>query len=124
MDLREARIRHAIFYLSIFDTAVDLFSKGGEKVIEDLKLFSQEWENIRCGLSRVHKGSVEGKKAAELFSSYMRAGSQLLRFRIFQKECREFLEAGLKISQRLGTEVIETFHFLNLGMFLNSIFKY
>ena len=103
MDLREARIRHAIFYLSIFDTAVDLFSKGGEKVIEDLKLFSQEWENIRCGLSRVHIGSVEGKKAAELFSSYMRVGSQLLRFRIFQKECRKFLEAGLKIFQRLGT---------------------
>ncbi len=124
MDLREARIRHAIFYLSIFDTAGESFSKGGEKVIEGLKLFHQEWENIRCGLSRVHKGSVEGKKAAELFSSYMRAGSQLLRFRFFQKECREFLEAGLKISQRLRTEDIETFHFLNLGTFLNSIFKY
>ncbi|MFT4579470.1 MAG: tetratricopeptide (TPR) repeat protein [Nitrospinales bacterium] len=124
MDLREARVRHAIFYLSIFDTAGESFSKGGEKVIEGLKLFHQEWENIRCGLSRVHKGSVEGKKAAELFSSYMRAGSQLLRFRFFQKEFRELLEAGLKISQRLGTEDIETFHLLNLGIFLNSIFKY
>jgi tetratricopeptide (TPR) repeat protein len=124
MDLREARIRHAIFYLSIFDTAGESFSKGGEKVIEGLKLFHQEWENIRCGLSRVHKGSVEGKKAAELFSSYMRAGNQLLRFRFFQKECREFLEAALKISRRLGTEDIETFHLLNLGTFLNSIFKY
>jgi tetratricopeptide (TPR) repeat protein len=124
MDLREARIRHAIFYLSILDTASKSFSKGGEKIIEGLKLFHQEWKNIRCGLSRVHKGSIEGKKAAELFSSYMRAGSQLLRFRFFQKECREFLEAGLKISQRLGTEDIETFHLLNLGTFLNSIFKY
>jgi tetratricopeptide (TPR) repeat protein len=124
MDLREARIRHAIFYLSIFDTAGESFSKGGEKVIEGLKLFHQEWENIRCGLSRVHKGSVEGKKAAELFSSYMRSGNQLLRFHFFQKECREFLETGLKISQRLGTEDIETVHLLNLGTFLNSIFKY
>jgi tetratricopeptide (TPR) repeat protein len=123
-DLREARIRHAIFYLSILDTAGESFSKGGEKVIEGLKLFHQEWENIRCGLSRVHKGSVEGKKAAELFSSYMSAGNQLLRFRFFQKECREFLEAGLKISQRLGTEDIETSHLLNLGTFLNSIYKY
>ena len=124
MDLREARIRHAIFYLSIFDTAGESFSQGGEKVVEGLKLFHQEWENIRCGLSRVHKGSVEGKKAAELFSSYMRAGNQLLRFHFFQKECREFLETGLKISQRLGTEDIETLHLLNLGTFLNSIFKY
>ncbi|MBN4078074.1 tetratricopeptide repeat protein, partial [Nitrospina gracilis] len=124
MDLREARIRHAMFYLSILDTAGESFSKGGEKVIEGLKLFHQEWENIRCGLSRVHKGSVEGKKAAELFSSYMIAGSQLLRFHFFKKEYREFLEAGLKISQRLGTEDIETFHLLNLGTFLNSIFKY
>jgi tetratricopeptide (TPR) repeat protein len=124
MDLREARIRHAIFYLSIFETAGEFFSKGGDKVIEGLKLFHQEWDNIRCGLSRVHKGSVEGKKAAELFSSYMRAGNQLLRFRFFKKECREFLETALKISQRLGTEDIETFHLLNLGAFLNSIFKY
>jgi tetratricopeptide (TPR) repeat protein len=123
-DFREARIRHAIFYLSILDTAGESFSKGGEKVIEGLKLFHQEWENIRCGLSRVHKGSVEGKKAAELFSSYMIAGNKLLRFRFFQKECREFLEAGLKISQRLGMEDIETSHLLNLGTFLNSIFKY
>jgi tetratricopeptide (TPR) repeat protein len=124
MDLREARIRHAIFYLSIFDTAGESFSKSGEKVIEGLKLFHQEWENIRCGLSRAHKGSVEGKKAAELFSSYMRAGNQLLRFRFFQKECRDLLEAALKTSQRLGTEDIETFHLLNLGTFFNSIFKY
>jgi tetratricopeptide (TPR) repeat protein len=124
IDLREARIRHAIFYLSIFDTAGESFFKGGEKVIEGLKLFHHEWENICCGLSRMHKGSVEGKKSAELFSSYMRVGSQLLRFRFFQKECREFLEAGLKISQRLGTEDIETCHLLNLGTFLNSIYKY
>jgi tetratricopeptide (TPR) repeat protein len=124
MDLRDARIRHAIFYLSIFDTAGESFYKGGEKVIEGLKLFHQEWENIHCGMSRVHKGSVEGKKSAELFNSYMKSGSQLLRFRFFQKESREFLEAGLKISQRLGTEDIETIHLLNLGTFLNSIFKY
>ncbi len=124
MDFRDARIRHANFYLSTLDTAGESFFKGGEKIVEGLKLFHQEWENIRCGLSRVQKGSVEGKKAAELFSSYIRAGSQLLRFRFFQKEYREFLEAGLKFSQRLGTENIETFHLLNLGTFLNSIFKY
>ena len=123
-DLREARIRHATFYLSIFKTAGESFSRSGETPSEGLRLFHQEWENIRCGLSRVHKGSVEGKKAAELFNSYMRAGGPLLRFRFFTKEYRNFLETGIKVSHRLDTENIEIYHLLNLGTFLNSIFKY
>lgn len=123
-DLREARIRHATYYLSVLETAAESFSKSGEIAGEGLKLFHQEWENIRGGLTRVHKGSVEGKKSAELFSSYMRAISKFMGFRFFPKECRDFLETGLKVSQRLNTEDLETYHLLNLGAFFNSISKY
>ncbi|MBC8284855.1 MAG: tetratricopeptide repeat protein [Nitrospinae bacterium] len=123
-DLREARIRHATFYLSILDTAGESFAKGGEAAGEGLKLFHQEWENICSGLIRVQKGSVEGKKSAELFNSYMRVGNRLFCFRFFPKECRDYLEAGLKTAQRLETEDLETYHLLNLGSFLNSILKY
>jgi len=123
-DIREARIRHATFYLSVLETTGESFSKGGETSGEGLNLFHQEWENIRCGLNRVHKGSVEGKKSAELFNSYMKAISPFMGLRFFPKECRDFLETGLKISQRLTSEDLETYHLLNLGALLNSISKY
>ncbi len=123
-EFREARIRHATFYLPVLDTAGESFSKGGEMASEGLLLFHKEWENIRCGMNRVQKNSVEGKKAAELFNSYMVAGARLLRFHFFPKECRDFLEAGLTVSQRLGTEDIEIFHLFNLGAFFNSILKF
>jgi len=123
-DFREARMLHANFYLSVLDAAAESFSKSGEIAGEGLKLFHQEWENISCGLNRVHKGSVEGKKSAELFSSYMRGIGPFLCFHFFPKECRELLETGLKTSQRLQTEDLETYHLLNLGIFLNSISKH
>ncbi|MBT5471425.1 MAG: tetratricopeptide repeat protein [Nitrospina sp.] len=123
-ELREAKIRHATHYLSILDAAGESFSKGGEAEGEGLNLFHQEWKNINCGLKQVYKGSVEGKKSAELFNSYMKAGNRLFSFRFFPKEYRHYLEAALKISQRLGLEKIEIFHLLNIGEFLNSIFKY
>ena len=60
---------------------------------------------------------MEGKKATEIFNYYIAAGAQLLPFRFFSKECRSFLEAGLKVAKRLNTEIFESKHLLNLGMF-------
>ncbi len=123
-ELREARMRHAAYFLTTLDAAGESFSKGGETAQEGLTLFHLEWKNINCGLNQVFKGSVEGKKSAELFNSYMKAGNRLFSFRFFPKEYRNFLETALKISQRLGMEEIEVFHLLSFGEFLNSIFKY
>ena len=87
---------------------------------DGFQLFHREWANIQAGLNRVSKNSVEGKKAAELFNSYMVAGAELLPLHYFPKECRSFLETGLKVSQRLRQKNIEALHLLNLGMFHSS----
>lgn len=121
---REARQRHATYYLSILNGARENILKGGEKAREGYQLFHREWANILTGLNWVRKNSVEGKKAAELFNLYVVAISDLLPLHFFPKECRSFLEAGLKISQRLSTENIEAQHLLNLGAFHSAQKKY
>jgi tetratricopeptide (TPR) repeat protein len=121
---REARLRHAAYYLPVFKAAQENISKGGEKSRDGLQLFHREWANIQAALNRVRKNSVEGKQAAELFNAYMIAGAELLPLHFFPKECQSYLEAGLKVSQRLGTKNSEAQHLVNLGSFHISQAKY
>jgi tetratricopeptide (TPR) repeat protein len=121
---REARLRHANHYLSILDAAQKDILKGGDTARKGFQLFHREWPNIRVGLDRVRKNSVEGKKAADLFNSYMVAGATLLPLHNFPKDCRSLLEAGLKVSERLNKKDVEVLHLLNLGAFHISQKKY
>lgn len=114
---REARIRHAAHYLPIFKTAQENILRSGEKARNGLQLLHREWLNIRTALNRVRKNSVEGKQAAELFNAYMVAGAESLPLCFFPKECQGYLEAGLKVSQRLATKDYEVLHMVNLGAF-------
>lgn len=121
---REARLRHAAYYLPVLKKAQENISKGGEKARDGLQLFHREWTNIQAALSRVRKNSVEGKQPAELFNAYMIAGAELLPLHFFPKECQSYLEAGLKVSQRLGTKSSEVQHLVNLGSFYISQARY
>ncbi|MBC8286529.1 MAG: hypothetical protein H8E42_03545 [Nitrospinae bacterium] len=114
---RETRLRHAAYYLPLLKTAQENILKSGEKSRDGLNLLQREWVNIRTALDRMRKNSVEGKQAAELFNSYMVAGAETLPLYFFPKECQGYLEAGLKVSQRLSTKNSETQHLLNLGAF-------
>lgn len=121
---RETRLRHAAYYLPILKTAQENISKSGEKARDGLQLFHREWTNIRSALDRVRKNSVEGKQAAELFNSYMVVGAELLPLYFFPKECQNYLEAALKVSQRLSTKSSEVQHLVNLGAFHISQARY
>ncbi len=121
---REARLRHANYYLTTLNWAHENIIKGGEKACEGYQLFHREWANIQASLNRMRKNSVEGKKAAEVFDSYIISGAELLPLRYFPKECLSFLDTGLKVSQRLGAKNREAIHLLNLGIFHNVQKKY
>lgn len=121
---RETRLKHAAYYLPIIKTAQQNILKSGEKARNGLQLLHREWVNIRTALDRVRKNSVEGKQAAELFNSYMVAGADLLPLYFFPKECQGYLEAGLKVSQRLGNKDSEVQHLINLGAFHISQARY
>ncbi len=114
---REAKLRHAAYYLTTLKTAQENLLRSGEKARNGLQLLHREWINIKTALDRIRKNSVEGKQAAELFNSYMVAGAELLPLYFFPKECQGYLEAGLKVSQRLNTKESEILHLINLGAF-------
>jgi len=101
---REAKLRHATYYLPILNTARENILKGGQMARDGFQLFHREWANIQA--------------------SYMVAGAELLPLHYFPKDCRSFLETGLKVSQRLSQKNIEALHLLNLGAFHNSQKKY
>jgi tetratricopeptide (TPR) repeat protein len=121
---RETRLRHAAYYLPLLKTAQENILKSGVKARDGLQLFHREWANIRSALDRVRKNSVEGKQAAELFNSYMVVGAELLPLYFFPKECQSYLEAALKVSQRLSTKNSEVQHLVNLGAFYISQARY
>lgn len=121
---RETRLRHAAYYLPILKTAQQNILKSGEKARDGLQLFHREWTNIRSALDRVRKNSVEGKQAAELFNSYMVVGAELLPLYFFPKECQSYLDAALKVSQRLSSKNSEVEHLVNLGSFHISQARY
>jgi tetratricopeptide (TPR) repeat protein len=121
---REAKLRHATHYLSVLKTAQESILKSGDKARKGYQLFHREWPNIKMALNRVRKNSIEGKKPAELFNSYMVAVAELLPLHYFPRDCRNLLEMGLKVSQRLGKKDVEVLHHLNLGTFFMSQKKY
>jgi tetratricopeptide (TPR) repeat protein len=121
---REAKLRHATYYLPVLESACENILKGGDKARKGFQVFHREWSNINTSLSRIRKNSVEGKKPAELFNSYMIAGAELLPLHHFPKDCKSLLDAGLKVSQRLAKKDVESLHLLNLGAFLISQRKY
>lgn len=121
---REARLRHAAYYLPALKMVQENMAQSGEKARDGLQLFHREWANIYAAWGRVRKNSVEGKQAAELFNAYMIAGSELLPLHFFPKECQTYLEAGLKVSQRLGAKISEVQHLVNLGAFHISQARY
>ena len=121
---REAKLRHAAHYLPILNTARENILKGGDTARKGFQLFHREWLNIEKGLNRVRKNSVQGKQPADLFNSYMIAGADLLPLHYFPIDCQNFLETGLKVSQRIDKKDIEALHLLNLGSFHISHKKY
>lgn len=121
---REAKLKHATYYLSILDTARENILKGGENARKGFQSLYREWPNIKAGLNRMSKNSVEGKKPADLCNSYIISIAELLPLNYFSKDCRSFLETGLKISQRLSKKEFEVLHLLNFGAFLISQKKY
>ena len=121
---REARLRHANYYLPILKSAHENVIKGGEKAQLGYQVFHREWPNINAGFNRMHKNSVEGKKAAEIFNSYILSGVNLFPHRYFPRDWLKFMETGLKVSQRLQMKTSEATHLLNLGAFNVTKKKY
>ena len=73
-DLRNAHIRHAMYYETVLRTAEELYEQGGEAINYGLELLDQEWGNIKLAQAWAEKYAENDFSAAKLCSNYPNVG--------------------------------------------------
>jgi tetratricopeptide (TPR) repeat protein len=109
-----AQQRHAQHFRDVLGVANQLYLEGGDKLMQGLALFDQEWGNIQAGQAWVAEHSEQDDGAAELCSGYAGVGS-LLDLRQHPRERIRWLEAALAAARRLKDREAEGRHLGNLG---------
>lgn len=72
-----ARERHSRHYLGVLNSADRLYLKGGEDLINGLKLFDLEWRNIQAGQAFAAVEATRSGAGTRLCSDYPNAGTLL-----------------------------------------------
>ena len=115
MEQETVQARHAQNYLQVLNKAERLYLKGGQQVLEGLKLFDGEWENIATGQAWAAKYTGQEGIAARLACNYPDAGPYVLGLRLHPREHIAWLEGGLAAARMLGNRRYEGVHLGNLG---------
>ncbi|HEX6903779.1 MAG TPA: tetratricopeptide repeat protein [Thermoanaerobaculia bacterium] len=114
---REAtRLRHAKHYLRVLERANDLYLRGGQEVLNGLRLFDAERGNIQAGQAWATEHSAGSQEAADLCSRYPDLGTFILYTRLNPREQIQWREAALEAARRLGDRSKEGVHLGNLGI--------
>ena len=123
-----AQQRHAEYYLKVLTSANELYKRGGQNTMRGLKLFDQEWANIRDGRLRLKQMTAiesdeeipaQSKNFVEfawhLLNEYPNAGVRILGLRLHPQDWISWLETGLAAARHLKDRRSEAVHLDNLG---------
>jgi len=112
----KSRLRHSCHYIDVLREDNSLYEKGGEGVVQGLKLFDLERKNIEAGQAWACSHAEEDKEACRLCSDYPDAGFYFLDLRQHpRKERIPWLEAALNSARLLKDRNMEGNHLGNLG---------
>jgi tetratricopeptide (TPR) repeat protein len=132
-DFAVVKLRHAEYYKNLLNDSRMLFKQGGENLLDGLRLFDQEWSNIRagqawaadflCQTKPLHSADVDSlyKSALLLSNEYPETGAYVLRLRMHPKERIHWLEIGLSAARALNDHKMMGLHQGNLGIAYNEI---
>lgn len=107
---------HAAHYLKIFSTANDYYKAGGVAIAEGLSLFDNERINIEAGQAWVNKRLDNDDESARLCLGFAIKDHHLLSLRLHPKELINWLEAGLRVAQKIGNRHDESNILRNIGL--------
>jgi tetratricopeptide (TPR) repeat protein len=107
--------RMAGYYLGVFRTIENLFSRGGDNIKLSLLLFDKEWPNIKTGLEWA-EANMNDEVGAKIGNQYLRTETRLLNLRLPPKERVKWFEFGLECARKLDDVEDEAFHLKNLGV--------
>jgi tetratricopeptide (TPR) repeat protein len=112
----DAERQHAAHYLKVASAAHDLYLKGGDAILEGLRLFDTEWANIRAGQAWSAALVEEDGEACKLCSGYAGRTWHLLDLRLHPSEQIAWQESALVAARRLSDRRMEAVHLGNLGI--------
>ena len=112
----QAGKRHSRHYLEVIGRALDTYLRGGEGVLEGLRLFDCERVHIEAGQSwgAEHAGSDDD--AAALAQDYPLRAASVLDLRQHPLDSIGWLEASAQAARRLGNREREGLALGNLGI--------
>ena len=119
-----AAMRHASYYLTQLIAANEEFFKGKNGIVNGLKKFDLEWENIKVGAAWARANSSKDNDFSKVCNGYAESGSKMLAMRQSPTECIRWMEAGLNAARQLDDMDAEKNHLLNLGTMHNELKKY
>ena len=116
VDLDGAAARHARFYQSVLAQANQLYSDGGEALIEGLTRYDLEQRNIAAGQAWAAEHVDDDEIAARLAAYYPSWGTGILALRMHRREWIVWLEVQHRASRLLGERQGELMALNNLGL--------
>lgn len=111
-----ARKRHAEHYLGVLRAANGLYKKGGESILQGLRLFDTEWGNLQEGQAWAASHFSEDDEAARSCSDYPKAGAFLLELRQHPQDQIRWRELALAAARQRKDRNAEAVHLGNLGL--------
>jgi len=122
-EIAYAKQRHSNYYTKILSQAGNLYEKGGEGILEGLKLFDLEWINMKMGHAWV-KNAIQSyrmfnikdqKIIMKLARSYTTNGIYVLNLRLNPQDRIAWIEIGLTAARITNDRRSEGSHLGNLG---------
>ncbi len=101
-ERQTAARRHAGHYVGALFKAEQLYSKGGDGILQGVALFESEWSNVRAGQAWASANANADQQAMAYCSRYPFAGINCLSLRLHRRELIRWLERGRSTSATLG----------------------
>ena len=115
-DCFQAGARHSRHYLEVIGRALDTYLRGGEGVLEGLRLFDHERAQIEAGQSWAAEHAGSEDDAAALAQDYPLRAASVLGLRLHPRDRIGWLEASAQAAHRLGNREREGNALGNLGI--------
>ncbi len=112
---RQARVAHAVHYWQVLNFATELVLRGNDMLLQGLKVFDLERDNIRAGQHWAVNYSEYDTTALDLCVSYPSL-SEILSLRLRPAEYIQWIESGLVSVKQLGNKEAEAGLLVNLGL--------
>lgn len=110
----KTRYRLARFYLDKLRTANEAYQRGHENALYGLRVFDQEWDQIKLWHGWAKARADLDMAAADLCTAYTQIGADLLQLRLSTTERLAWLKTGLKLARQAGDPPAELANLLGL----------